>query len=44
MSEIVEPSDQLCFALQSLAAPAEQQFALFPSFVCVSDELVLDFD
>ncbi len=37
-------SDQLRWALQALAAPAEQQLQLFPSFVCVPDELALEFD
>lgn len=36
--------DQLRWALQALAAPADQQVQLFPSFVCIPDELVLDFD
>jgi hypothetical protein len=38
------PLDQLRWALQALAAPAERQIELFPSFVCIPDELVLDFD
>jgi hypothetical protein len=37
------PLDHLRFALQALAAPPQEQFALFPPFVCVPDELVLDF-
>ena len=36
--------DQLRWALQALTAPADQQIRLFPSFACVPDELVLDFD
>jgi hypothetical protein len=38
---IFEPTKH---ALQHLAAPAEVQIALLPDFVCVTDELSLDFD
>lgn len=34
----------LCFTLQLLAARGEDQVAHFPPFVCVADELALDFD
>ncbi len=36
--------EQLLWALQALAMPATVQRQLFPSGVCVPDELVLDFD
>jgi len=35
--------DQLRWAIQALALPASDQVRLFPSFVCVADELTLDF-
>ncbi len=35
---------QLQWAVQSLALPAELQRELFPAFVVVADELALDFD
>jgi hypothetical protein len=35
--------DQLKWALQALAAPAEYQLSLFPDFVVHADELALDF-
>ena len=35
--------DQLRWAVQALALPASEQIRLFPSFVCVADELALDF-
>jgi hypothetical protein len=38
------PLDQLKWALQALALDAEQQVRLLPPFVCVGDELALDFD
>jgi hypothetical protein len=36
--------EELKWALQALALPAEAQQNLFPSFVSVTDELALDFD
>ena len=36
--------EQLKWSLQALALPAPTQHALFPTFVCVADELALDFD
>ena len=45
MDEKSDPTlEHLKWALQALAAPAEEQIRLFPSFVCIPDELVLDFD
>ena len=41
MASVIE---QLKWSLQALALPAPTQHALFPSFVCVADELALDFD
>ncbi|MEI1279640.1 hypothetical protein V6Z05_15025 [Leptospira venezuelensis] len=34
----------LKYALQALAQSAETQSRLFPDFVCIADELALDFD
>lgn len=34
---------QFMWALQALAQPAEVQFGLFPNFVCVGDELAIDY-
>jgi hypothetical protein len=40
-----EPAfDRLKWSLQALALPARDQIALFPDFVCRTDELALDFD
>jgi hypothetical protein len=44
-----QPDKQAIFqrlqhSLQALALPAAAQIALFPDFVCKTDELVLDFD
>lgn len=36
--------EQLKWSLQALASPAATQQSLFPTFVCVADELALDFD
>ena len=36
--------DQLKWAVQALALDAEQQVRLYPHFVCIGDELALDFD
>ena len=36
--------EQLKWSLQALALPAPTQHALFPTFVCVADELALDFN
>jgi hypothetical protein len=36
--------DNLKWSLQALALPADIQVTLFPSFVCIPDELALDFD
>lgn len=36
--------EHLKWALQALAQPFQTQIELFPAFVCVPDELVLDFD
>lgn len=41
---VIPALDQLRGALQALAATAEQQIQLFPWFVCIPDELVLEFD
>ena len=35
--------DQLRWPTQALAPPASEQIRLFPSFVCIPDELALDF-
>ena len=41
----IEPiAEQLKWSLPALALPAEVQLRLFPEFVCIGDELVLDFD
>lgn len=40
-----EPAfDRLKWSLQALALSARDQIALFPEFVCRTDELALDFD
>ena len=36
--------NQFCWSLQALASDAEDQLALFPTFVCKADELALDYD
>lgn len=36
--------EHLKWALQALAQPSDTQIELFPAFVCVPDELVLDYD
>ena len=36
--------ERLRWTLQALAQPAEIQLTLFPSFVCVPDELALEFE
>jgi hypothetical protein len=36
--------EQLKWSLQALALPPATQHRLFPTFVCVADELALDFD
>jgi hypothetical protein len=40
----VDPSVELRRCVQALAQPATIQVSLFPDFVCVCDELALEFD
>ncbi|WP_438023778.1 hypothetical protein [Sorangium sp. So ce233] len=41
---VSEAMTRLKWSLQALAAPAAEQIRLFPRFVCVADELALDFE
>src|SRR6516225_2761064 len=42
--QMLPAEQQLQWAVQALAQPAEVQPTLFPSFVVVADELALEFD
>lgn len=44
MNEDQRAFQQLKWAVQALAASAEDQFKLFPSFVCAACELLSDFE
>lgn len=44
MNEDQKAFQELIFCLQALAADATDQINLFPSSVCVTCELLLDFD